>query len=66
MAYPIANGVRVDGIKIVKKPRDAAAKNITLATNFKAAALLFNLEFCHIFPANANKVIPIIRIDQSI
>ncbi len=66
MAYPIANSVRVDGIKIVKKPRDAAAKNITLATNFNPAALLFNLEFCHIFAASANKVIPIIRIDQTI
>ena len=64
MAYPIANGVRVDGIKIVKKPRDAAAINITLATNFNPAALLFNLEFCHIFAASANKVIPIMRIDQ--
>ena len=36
-AYPIAKGVRVEGIKIVKKPRDAAAKNITLPTNFKPA-----------------------------
>ena len=65
-AYPIANGVRVEGIKIVKKPRDAAAKNITLPTNFNAAALLLNFEFCHIFPARANKVIAIIRIDQTI
>ena len=65
-AYPIANGVRVEGIKIVKKPRDVAAKNITLPTNFNAAALLVNFEFCHIFPAKANKVIAIIRIDQTI
>ena len=65
-AYPIAKGVRVEGIKIVKKPRDAAAKNITLPTNFNPAALLFNLEFCHIFPAKAIKVIAIIRIDQAI
>jgi len=65
-AYPIAKGVRVAGIKIVKNPRDAAAKNITLPTNFNPAALLFNFEFCHIFPAKANKVIAIIRIDQTI
>ena len=65
-AYPIANGVRVVGIKIVKKPRDAAAKTITMPTYFKAAALLVIFEFCHIFPANASKVIAIIRIDQTI
>ncbi len=65
-AYPIANGVRVAGIKIVKNPREAAAKNITLPTNFKPAALLVNFEFCHIFPAKANKVMAIIRIDQTI
>ena len=62
----MVKGVRVEGIKIVKKPRDAAAKNITLPTNFNAAALLLNFEFCHIFPAKANKVIAIIRIDQTI
>ena len=65
-AYPIANGVRVVGIKIVKKPRDAADKNITLPTNFNPAALLFNFEFCHILPESAIKVIAIIRIDQTI
>ena len=65
-AYPIAKGVRVEGIKIVNKPRDAAAKNMTLPTNFKPAALLVSFEFCHIFPAKANKVIAIIRIDQTI
>ena len=65
-AYPIAKGVRVAGIKIVKKPRDAAAKNITLPTNFNAAALLLNFEFCHIFPASATNVIAIIRIAQII
>jgi len=54
----------VVGIKRVRKPSDKAAKNITLPTNFNPAGLLFNFEFCHIFAAKANKVIPIIRIDQ--
>jgi hypothetical protein len=61
----MVKGVRDDGIKIVKNPKAAAAKNITRATNFNPAALLFNLEFCHIFPAKAIKVIAIIRIDQT-
>ena len=64
-AYPIATGVRLAGMKIVKKPRPAAATNITRPTKPRAAAL-FNFEFCHIFPARAIKVIPIIRIDQII
>ena len=50
-AYAIANGVRLAGIKIVRKPR---------------AVALFNFEFCHILPARATKVIAIIRIDQII
>jgi len=64
-AYAIANGVSGTGIKIVKKPRPAAAMNITRATKPRADAL-FNFEFCHMFPARAIKVIPIIRIDQII
>lgn len=64
-AYPIANGVRLAGIKIVKKPRPAAATNITRPTKPRAAAL-FNFEFCHIFPESATKVMAIIRIDQII
>ena len=63
-AYPIVKGVKVVGIKRVRKPSDKAAKNITLPTNFNPTGLLFNFEFCHIFAAKANKVIPIIRIDQ--
>ena len=58
-------GVSFTGINIVKKPRAAAAINITRATNRRAVAL-FNFEFCHIFPESAIKVIAIIRIDQII
>ena len=64
-AYPIVNGVRLAGIKIVKKPRPDAATNITRPTKPREAAL-FNFEFCHIFPESAIKVIAIIRIDQII
>ena len=63
-AYPIVNGVKLAGIEIVRKPSDKAAKNITLPTNCNPAGLLFNFEFCHILPAKAIKVTPIIRIDQ--
>ena len=48
---------------MVKKPSPAAAMNITFATKPNDEAL-FNLAFCHIFPARANKVIAIIRIAQ--
>ena len=54
-AYPIANGVRVAGIKIVKKPRDAAAKNITLLTNFKGGKCsLWRL--CHFFNCHTQAI----------
>ena len=65
IAYAIAKGVNSFGIKIVKKPRPAAAMNITFATKPNDAAE-FNFEFCHIFPARASKVIAIIRIAQII
>lgn len=45
-------------------PRARADINITRATNLIPLGLLPNLEFCHILPASAIKVIPIIRIDQ--
>ena len=64
-AYAIANGVNSFGIKIVKKPRPAAAMNITLPTKPNDEAL-FNFAFCHIFPARASNVIAIIRIAQII
>lgn len=64
-AYPRANGVSLAGMKMVKNPRPAAAINITLPTK-RSAGALFNLEFCHIFPARAIKEIAIIRIDQII
>ena len=50
---------------MVKKPRAAAAINITLPTKPRDAAV-FNFEFCHIFPASATNVIAIIRIAQII
>ncbi|CAB4333659.1 unannotated protein [freshwater metagenome] len=45
-------------------PRVRAEINITRATNLTPLGLLPNLEFCHMFPASAIKVIPIIRIAQ--
>jgi len=64
-AYPIANGLRFAGINMVNKPKAAADTNITRPTNL-SPAWLFNLEFCHILPASASRVMPIIRIDQTI
>lgn len=58
------NGVNSAGIKIVNMPNAKAETNITRPTNLMPLALLFNLEFCHIFPVSAIKVIAIIRIDQ--
>lgn len=49
---------------MVKIPSAKADTNITRPTNLMPLALLFNLEFCHILPASAIKVIAIIRIDQ--
>jgi len=45
-------------------PSARADINITRPTNLIPLALLFNLEFCHILPASAIKVMAIIRIDQ--
>ncbi len=65
IAYPMVNGVNWVGINIVKKPRPAAAMNITLPTKPNDEAV-FNFAFCHIFPASASKVMAIIRIAQII
>jgi hypothetical protein len=53
-AYAIANGVSGAGMKMVKKPRPAAAMNITRPT-YAMPAALFNFEFCHMFPASATR-----------
>ena len=63
-AYPMAKGVREAGINIVNSPREKAQINITRPIKRRPAALLFNFEFCHIFPAKAISVMAIIRIDQ--
>ena len=65
-AYTAVKMVIFAGINKVKTPRDAAENTITRATYLSPRALLLNLEFCHILPARAIKVIAIIRIDQTI
>lgn len=48
---------------MVNSPRASADKNITRPMNLIPAAFV-NFEFCHILPASATKVIPIMRIAQ--
>ena len=59
----MVKGASSAGIKIVNRPRARADKSITRPTNLIPAALV-NFEFCHILPASATKVMPIMRIDQ--
>lgn len=48
---------------MVNSPRASADKNITRPMNLIPAAFV-NFEFCHILPASAIKVMPIMRIAQ--
>ena len=48
---------------MVNSPRASADKNITRPMNLIPAAFV-NFAFCHILPASAIKVMPIMRIAQ--